>query len=164
MKDFFVQEFLPYSSTTIGMYHYLPSTDHTNPISCGPHTDYGMLTILMQDDVGGLEIKSDDGKWIPAPPIPGTFVVNLGDMLEVWTNGSYKATMHQVRKLQSGSDRISVAYFFNPQLDCVVSPLEIKNPLIPFKERKLDSNIKLPVVFGEFLEEKYRGTFPYHRD
>lgn len=161
-EDFFAQHFLPYPSSTIGMYHYLPSTNQPNEISCGEHTDYGTLTILMQDDVGGLEIKVDDGEWIPAPPIPGTFVINLGDMLEVWTNGSYKATMHQVRKSKSGRDRISVAYFFGPQLETVVRPFEIKNSLIPFKERKLNSNITLPVVFGEFLEEKYRGTFPHH--
>ena len=121
-----------------------------------------MLTILRQDDVGGLEVQDEDGKWIPAPPIPGTFVINLGDMLEVWTNGSYKATTHRVRKSKSRRDRISIAYFFNPQPDCVVSPLEIKNPLIPFKKKELNSNIRLPVVFGEFLEGKYRGTFPDH--
>jgi isopenicillin N synthase-like dioxygenase len=121
-----------------------------------------MLTIFKQDDVGGLEVRGEDGKWIPVLPIPGTFVINLGDMLEVWTNGSYKANKHQVRKSKSGRDRVSVAYLFNPQLECVVSPLKIKSPLIPFKERALDSNIKLPVVFGEFLEEKYRGTFPDH--
>jgi isopenicillin N synthase-like dioxygenase len=159
-EDFFTQTFFPYSSTTIGMFHYLPSRNQPNEICCGEHTDYGMLTILMQDDVGGLEVRSDDGKWIPAPPIPGTFVINLGDMLEVWTNGSYKATTHQVRKSKSGRDRISVAYFFNPRFECVVSPLEMKNPLIPFKERELNGHIELPVVFGEFLEEKYRGTFP----
>ena len=161
-EDFFTQIFQYYSSTTIGMFHYLPSTNQSNEISCGEHTDYGTLTILKQDDVRGLEIKGEDGRWIAAPPIPGTFVINLVDMLEVWTNGSYKATMHQVRKSKSGRDRISVAYFFNPQLECVVSPLEIKNPLIPFKDRELNSNIKLPVVFGEFLEGKYRGTFPDH--
>ena len=161
-KEFFAEKFVPYSSTTIGMYHYFPSTNQPNEICCGEHTDYGVLTILMQDDVGGLEIRGEDGKWIPAPPIPGTFVINLGDMLEVWTSGSYKATMHQVRKSKSGRDRFSVAYFFGPQLESVVSPLEIKNPLIPFKERELNSNIKLPVVFGEFLEQKYRGTFPEH--
>ena len=116
----------------------------------------------MQDDVGGLEIKGENGKWIAAPPIVGTFVVNLGDMLEVWTNGSYKATTHQVRKSESGRDRFSVAYFFGPQLECVVRPVEIKNPMIPFKERELNSSIKLPVVFGEFLEGKYQGTFPDH--
>ncbi|XP_028415578.1 1-aminocyclopropane-1-carboxylate oxidase-like [Dendronephthya gigantea] len=161
-EEFFIQKFHPYPTTTIGMYHYLPSTNQPNEICCGEHTDYGILTILMQDDVGGLEIRGEDGKWIPAPPIPGTFVVNLGDMLEVWTNGSFKATMHRVRKSKTGRDRISVAYFFGPQLETVVSPLQIKNPMIPFKERELNSNIELPVVFGEFLENKYRGTFPDH--
>lgn len=144
------------------MFHYLPSTNQVNEISCGEHTDYGMLTILMQDDVGGLEIKGENDEWIPAPPIPGTFVVNLGDMLEVWTNGSFKANLHQVRKPKSGRDRFSVAYFFGPKLETVVSPLEIKNPLIPFKKRDINKKIKLPAVFGEYLYEKYQGTFPKH--
>ena len=162
MKDSLTQKFGENPTSTIGMYHYLPSTKQPNEISCGEHTDYGILTILMQDDVGGLEIRDENGKWIPVPPIPGTFLINLGDMLEVWTNGSYKATKHQVRKSKSGRDRISVAYFFGPQLECVVNPLKINNPLIPFKHRELNSNIKLPVVFGDFLEEKYRGTFKDH--
>ena len=54
------------------------------------HTDYGFLTILKQDDSGGLQVKSKDGQWIDAPPVENTFVVNIGDMLEIWTRGYYK--------------------------------------------------------------------------
>ena len=144
------------------MFHYLTSTTQPNEINCGENTHYGMLTIPKQDDVGGLEIKGENGKWIAAPPVPGILDICWKCGPVVWTNNSYKATIHHVRKAKSGRDRIFVAYFFNPQLECVVSPLAIKNPLIPFKDRELNSKIKLPVVFGEFLEEKCRGTFPDH--
>ncbi len=97
-----------------------------------------MLTILKQDDVGGLEVRGEDGKWMPVPPIPGTFVINLGDMLEVWTNGSYKANKHQVRKSKSGRDRVSVAYFFNPQLECVVSSFEDKESPNPIQREGIE--------------------------
>lgn len=163
-EDFFDEKFCPYPMVTLGMYHYLPHPNVVGPdeINCGEHTDYGILTILMQDDIGGLEIYDDNGQWIPVPPIPGTFVINLGDMLEVWTNGMYKATKHRVTKKQNSRDRLSVACFFNPNLETVVNPIELEKPLISLKNRKPNSNIKIPVIFGEFLEEKYRGTFSQH--
>jgi polar amino acid transport system ATP-binding protein len=79
----------------------------------GEHTDYGLLTILRQDDVGGLEIKTSTG-WIAAPPIAGSFVCNIGDMLERMTGGLYKSTPHRVVLNTSGRDRISLPFFFDP--------------------------------------------------
>ena len=79
----------------------------------GEHTDYGLLTILRQDDVGGLEIKTTSG-WVAAPPVPGSFVCNIGDMLERMTGGLYKSTPHRVALNISGRDRISLPFFFDP--------------------------------------------------
>lgn len=79
----------------------------------GEHTDYGLLTILRQDDVGGLEIKTASG-WIAAPPVAGSFVCNIGDMLERMTGGLYKSTPHRVTLNTSGRDRISLPFFFDP--------------------------------------------------
>jgi isopenicillin N synthase-like dioxygenase/3-hydroxyisobutyrate dehydrogenase-like beta-hydroxyacid dehydrogenase len=79
----------------------------------GEHTDYGLLTILRQDDVGGLEIKTASG-WIAAPPIAGSFVCNIGDMLDRMTGGLYKSTPHRVTLNTSGRDRISLPFFFDP--------------------------------------------------
>ena len=79
----------------------------------GEHTDYGLLTILRQDDVGGLEIKTASG-WIAAPPVAGSFVCNIGDMLERMTGGLYKSTPHRVALNASGRDRISLPFFFDP--------------------------------------------------
>ena len=160
-KDFFEATFKPYPTTILGMYHYPPpvNTDDPDECSLGEHTDYGVLTILKQDDVGGLEIQTETGQWIPAPPIPGTFVVNLGDMLEVWTNGAYKATSHRVKKIRSGKDRISVAFFFEPSLESVIKPIKLGAPVIPLMARKTNSYIPIPVNYGKYLESKYDHTF-----
>ena len=156
--------FQPYNLAHVGVYYYpLRLTENSNELSLGEHTDYGILTILMQDDVGGLEILHESGQWIPVPPIPGTFVVNLGDMLEVWSNGAYKATKHRVRTTESNKERISMAFFFDPAADCVIEPLPLAKPLIPLNKRKPNANIKIPVTFGDYLASKYQGTFPQNQ-
>lgn len=102
-----------------------PDTAEFNQIGAGAHTDWGMITILLQDSVGGLEVENSVGEWIAAPPIPGTFVVNLGEMVRVLTNGLYRSNMHRVRNNQSGVDRYSVPTFFDPnyfyEVKCVPS-------------------------------------------
>jgi isopenicillin N synthase-like dioxygenase len=79
----------------------------------GEHTDYGLLTLLYQDSVGGLQVKSPDG-WIDAPHIPGTLVCNIGDMLDRMTGGHYRSTPHRVRRNTSGRERLSFPLFFDP--------------------------------------------------
>ncbi|ALJ12328.1 MULTISPECIES: isopenicillin N synthase family dioxygenase [Sphingomonadales] len=91
-----------------------PETAAFNQIGAGAHTDWGMITILLQDDVGGLEVENAAGEWIAAPAIPGTFVINLGEMVRVLTNGLYHANMHRVLNNHSGRDRFSVPTFFDP--------------------------------------------------
>ena len=89
--------------------------------SVGEHTDYGLLTILAQDDTGGLEVRTRDG-WIAAPPISDAFVVNLGDMLERMTGGRYQSTPHRVRNT-SAHDRLSLPLFLDPAWDAEVLPV-----------------------------------------
>ncbi len=95
---------------------YAPQPEEAafNQIGAGAHTDWGMITILLQDDVGGLEVENAAGEWISAPPIPGTFIINLGEMVRVLTNGLYHANMHRVLNNHSGKDRFSVPTFFDP--------------------------------------------------
>ena len=89
----------------------------------GEHTDYGLLTMLWQDDVGGLQVRTRQG-WIEAPPIAGTFVCNIGDMLDRMTGGRYRSTPHRVRINASGRDRLSFPFFFDPNFQARVQPIE----------------------------------------
>ena len=92
----------------------------------GEHTDYGVLTLLKQDEAGGLQVKSRaDGevRWIDAPPIPGSFVCNIGDMLDRMTRGVYRSTPHRVLN-RSGRDRLSLPFFFDPGWNAEIRPLE----------------------------------------
>ncbi|KAK2978969.1 hypothetical protein RJ640_017533 [Escallonia rubra] len=87
------------------------------------HTDVGALTVLSQDDVGGLEVLRRDGEWVQVKFIPNAYVVNVGDMLEVWSNKKYQSLVHRA-KVNSERERFSVPFFFNPALYVVVEPLE----------------------------------------
>lgn len=84
------------------------------------HTDYGCLTLLASDGVSGLEVQGRDGGWIPVTAGPGEFVINFGEMLEMWTGGRVRATLHRVKG--SSEERISVPLFFNPNHDANVAP------------------------------------------
>ncbi|MFJ8083503.1 isopenicillin N synthase family dioxygenase [Streptomyces sp. NPDC096205] len=89
----------------------------------GAHKDYGFLTLLLQDQVGGLQVQREDGLFHEVPPIPSAFVVNLGELLEVATNGYLLATNHRVVSPPGATERFSVPFFYNPRLDARVEPL-----------------------------------------
>lgn len=91
-------------------------------VALGHHTDSGVLTLLLQDDVGGLQAHSEQHGWIDVEPRPGTIVVNLADCMQVWTNDRYRAALHRVLPMTT-STRMSIPYFFNPSHDCVVAPI-----------------------------------------
>jgi isopenicillin N synthase-like dioxygenase len=91
-------------------------------VALGHHTDPGVLTLLLQDDTGGLQARSRHDGWIDVEPRPGTIVVNLGDTLQVWTNDRYRAAVHRVLPMTDHS-RYSIPYFSNPPRDCVIEPI-----------------------------------------
>ena len=88
------------------------------------HVDSGLLTILAQDDVGGLQVKDHNQKWNDVPIIPDSFSINFGGLMEYWTGGRVKATMHRV--LSKNQNRYSVPFFFEPRPSTVISPLPIR--------------------------------------
>ncbi|XP_076891900.1 homoarginine-6-hydroxylase 2-ODD-C23.1-like [Bidens hawaiensis] len=126
-----------------------------NDIGCGAHTDYGLLTLVNQDDdKTALQVRNLSGEWISAVPIPGTFVCNIGDMLKILTNGVYESTLHRVIN-NSPKFRVCVAYFYETNLDAVISPLDICI-------KKSDGNKKLQTaVYGEHLVSKVTTNFAY---
>ena len=92
-------------------------------LGAGAHTDYGFLTLLFQDNVGGLQVQDKTGAWIDVPPIPGAIVVNSGDLLERWTNRRYRSTLHRVVPSDATRTRYSIAMFIDPDPDAEVSVL-----------------------------------------
>jgi isopenicillin N synthase-like dioxygenase len=91
----------------------------------GAHRDGGVLTLLLvEPGKGGLQVEHE-GEWIEAPSVPGAFVVNIGEMLELATGGYLKATLHRVISPLKGTDRISIPFFFNPSLDTVMPQLTL---------------------------------------
>lgn len=92
-------------------------------VSCGEHTDYGCFTMLLNDKTPNtLEVLMKDGTWAYANPVEGALIVNIGDMMELWTNGRWKSTRHRVIH-RYGEYRVAIPFFFEPNLECVVKPL-----------------------------------------
>ncbi len=92
-------------------------------LGAGAHTDYGFMTFVFQDSVGGLQVLDCEDKWIDVPPSEDAAVVNCGDLLERWTNGVYRSTLHRVKPSTTGRARYSIAFFIDPDSDTEVSPL-----------------------------------------
>ncbi|MGB1258124.1 MAG: isopenicillin N synthase family dioxygenase [Thiolinea sp.] len=92
-------------------------------MGAGAHTDFGTVTLLFQDDVGGLEVEGVDGIWQPAPYIPDTIVVNTGDLMARWTNERYRSTPHRVQPMRASKNRYSIAFFADPDSATPISVL-----------------------------------------
>lgn len=139
---------------TVRLLHYPPHPENAsfNQLGAGAHTDWGAITMLLQDDRGGLEVRNRDGVWIRATPIPDTFVVNLGDMVRRWTNDLYQSTLHRVMNNVSGRDRYSVASFFNPEhftrVECV-----------PTCRPAEGEPAYAPCTVGEHIADMFRLTY-----
>lgn len=91
-------------------------------VALGQHTDLGILTLLIQDDVGGLQVESAEHGWIDVEPRPGTIVVNLADCMQVWSNDRYRAALHRVLPMTT-TTRMSIPYFYNPPRDACIEPV-----------------------------------------
>ena len=133
--------------------HYPPQPAEAAPnqIGAGAHTDWGFLTLLLQDDAGGLEVRNAAGDWISAPPIPGTIVVNLGDIMPILTNGLYQSTLHRVRNAAPG-DRYSVPTFFDPDYFYRVT-------CVPTCRPDDGEALTFSTTVGEHVAAMYRKTY-----
>ncbi len=128
------------------------------------HTDYGLLTILRQDRLGGLQVHAPSG-WIDAPPLPGTFVCNLGDMLERMTGGRYRSTPHRVRNT-GDEDRYSFPFFFDPAWDAEVLPIPLAGESPAEARARWDGEDvhAFTGTYGEYLWTKVGRVFPDLKD
>ncbi len=142
--------------TTLGPLHYPPQAGHITEarLGAGAHTDYGCLTMLAQDDAGGLQVCAKDGAWIDAPPVPGSFVVNIGDMMERWTNGVFTSTLHRVINI-SGRERYSLPYFFDPDFSA---------PVVCLESCLGDGAKYAPTTAGQHLLDMINASFLYHKE
>jgi len=140
-EKFFVDRFsCPLVFLRLLHYSEEQSREEEGIFGAGAHTDFGMLTLLATDDVPGLQIytsysvvelpdgkigfeKADEPRWIDVPPMKNAFIVNLGDMFELWTNGKFKSTLHRVVN-HAGKERYSIPFFFEPNFDCYVEPMK----------------------------------------
>jgi isopenicillin N synthase-like dioxygenase len=145
-------------TTFLRLLHY-PPQDPTGPddeFGSNPHTDYGFVTILAQDSSGGLQVRGPDGEtWLDVPPRHGSFVLNVGDIGERWSNGRLRSTPHRVLN-RTGRDRYSIPYFFDPGAAAVVEPLSCC--VGPNEEPGFG-----PVTYGEYLLAKLDANHPYRR-
>ncbi len=151
--DFFRRFFDP-PSTALRLIHYpaAPAERPDDMLGIQPHTDYGFLTILAQDEVDGLEIRRVDGSWIAAPRVPGAFIVNIGDALARWTNDVFNSTPHRVCADPSGRERFSIAMFFDPDVDSEIRCLDAFAQDGPARHP--------PVRYGSYFQMRLDANFP----
>jgi isopenicillin N synthase-like dioxygenase len=128
----------------------------------GMHHDSGLVSFVLQDDVGGLEVDLD-GTRVEATPRPGTYVMNLGEMLQAATGGYLRATKHRVRSPPTGRERISVAYFFHPRLDSVFTPLLLPPELAAAAHGGQNVDLSDP-IFATFGDNYLKIRLRSHRD
>lgn len=144
-------------TTFLRMLHYPPQPDAIDrQYGSAPHTDYGFITLLAQDDNGGLQVQNDAGEWIDAPPLANSLVVNIGDMTARWSNNRWRSTRHRVIN-RSNQDRYSIPFFFDPHMDTVVECL----PACVSADRPAGYE---PVCYGEYLMHRLDANYDYRAD
>ncbi len=159
-EDYFAQHYTGDPLPLFRIFNY-PAHVDASGWGVGEHTDYGLLTILQQDDCGGLQVKTRAG-WIEAPPIPNTFVCNIGDMLDRLTGGLYRSTPHRVHNV-SGRDRLSFPFFFDPNWQAEILPLPLGHIVKDDRNSRWDqaSVHEFRGLYGEYLLNKVGKVFPH---
>jgi isopenicillin N synthase-like dioxygenase len=160
-KSYFADRYTGDPLILFRIFNYPPPPDPTL-WGVGEHTDYGLLTILLQDDAGGLEVRSRS-RWVAAPPLPGSFVCNIGDMLDRMTRGLYRSTPHRVRN-PAPRDRLSFPFFFDPNFFAPVRPIDLPGagarPDDAAERWDRASVHAFQGTYGEYLLNKVGRVFP----
>ena len=150
-----MERFFEKPTTFLRLLHYPPQPEEAGLFGSAPHTDYGYITLLAQDEVGGLEVRNKSGDWIAAPPIPGSFVMNVGDILARWSNDRFVSTPHRVIN-RSGRERYSQPFFFDPAMDETIAALPTCVPVGASPKYP-------PVIYGDYLMERIDKNYHYRK-
>ena len=155
-EDFFLKTASrPMSRASYVYYPAQPSEMGEGQFGVGPHTDFGVLTVLCQDAVGGLQVQDVNGDWIQAPPIEGTLIVNVADLLSRWTDGAYKSTPHRVVN-SSGKQRLSMVLAFDPDPETVIDSRAVFGSDHQPKEAA--------ITCGDYLIWRFEKAFSYRKN
>ncbi len=162
-EDYFFKNYTQDPTLLFRIFHYPPTMAHDRdlyPWGVGAHTDYGILTILKQDMVGGLEVQTKAG-WIQVPPVENTFVCNIGDMLDYLTRGYYRSAPHRVRNT-SQTHRYSFPFFFDPNFNKPVMALPLSREFQTTRITRWDSQdlYAYEGSYGNYLISKVSKVFP----
>ncbi len=162
-ESYFADRYTADPLTLFRIFNYPPASPgagEASPFGVGEHTDYGLLTILRQDLSGGLQIKIKSD-WIDAPPVPNAFVCNIGDMLDRLTGGLYLSTPHRVQN-RAGHDRLSFPFFFDPNFNAEVRPIQTGEVVNDNREARWDraSVHEFRGTYGDYLLGKVSKVFP----
>eukprot|EP00026_Physarum_polycephalum_P012682 Phypoly_transcript_13009.p1 GENE.Phypoly_transcript_13009~~Phypoly_transcript_13009.p1 ORF type:complete len:322 (+),score=46.74 Phypoly_transcript_13009:63-1028(+) len=149
LDEYWFEDKLDKPQTLLRILHYPPLPPGEVRFGCGAHSDYGCCTILAQDGTGGLQLLNTSGQWVDVSCAKDTLVVNVGDMMQRWTNDVYKSTVHRVIN-PSGKHRFSIPFFFEPNFDTEVSCIETC---------KKDKVLYPPIKFGDHIQNMYNATF-----
>lgn len=155
-SDFFLKSSdRPLSRASFVYYPAQPEEMGADQFGVGPHTDFGVLTVLCQDDVGGLQVQDINGEWLHAPPIPGSLIVNVADLLARWTAGAYKSTPHRVVNT-SGRERLSLVLAYDPNPETVIDPCAVFARDVEGADE--------PITCGDYLVWRFGKAFAYRKD
>lgn len=151
-EDFFLRTCTRPISRASYVYYPPQNAEAPEQFGVGPHTDFGVLTVLCQDDVGGLQVQNINGQWLHAPPIADTLIVNVGDLLARWTDGAYKSTPHRVVNT-SGRERLSLVLAFDPDPQTLIDAREVFGQDYQPAED--------PITCGDYLQWRFSKAFSY---
>ena len=158
-EDYFVHNFdQPISRGTLihypsqGSANFDKKDDSPPQYGVSPHTDFGTLTLLAQDDTGGLQVRGRNGKWLTAHPIANTLVVNVGDLLARWTNDRFQSTVHAVVN-RSGRERYSIVVAVDPNWETEIKPVVFDGERPNYE----------PVTCGEYIQGRFDRSFSYQK-
>lgn len=161
-EDFFAQIYEPRPSQLLKIIRYPGRDIAESEQGVGAHKDGGFVTVLLQDVVSGLRVQREDGEWIDAPPMPGTFVINTGELLELATNGFVRADVHGVVAPPAGTERYSVAFFLGARYDATIPVIELPDEL-KGKERGVTVD-PLNTIFSEVGLNNLKSRLRSHPD